>query len=89
MRVPTWHSHSAIKRSTPKIREANYEKIAISPGEGEIRSTMDIQWASTVSINKYIGIYPHAYILYGGGRLRRMGGTKLYGKMNSRYKKVH
>lgn len=73
---------------------------------------MDIQRASTVSINKcmhvcicvcvcmyaYMHLYmytyisiqnTHAHILYGEGGEGNEGETKLYGKMNGKYKEVH
>lgn len=88
------------------MTEANFGKLAI-PAEGGIRSMLDIQKASTVSVNKYMCThiciyiythvhththtytYTHVYILYGVGGEKECGGTKLYGKMNGRYKKVH
>lgn len=40
-------AHSAIKSSTPKMIEDNFGRV-VTPGEGKIRSTMDIQMASIV-----------------------------------------
>lgn len=40
-------------------------------------------------VHTHIHTYTHVYILYGVGGEKECGGTKLYGKMNGRYKKVH
>lgn len=39
----------------------NFGKVA-TPGEGKIRSTMDIQMASIVSVNKFVCIYTYTCI---------------------------
>lgn len=54
-------AYSAIKRSAPKMTEDNFGKVA-TPGEGKIRSTMDIQMASIASVNKYMHIYTYTCI---------------------------
>lgn len=43
------------------MTEANFGKLAI-PAKGEIRSTLDIQKASTVSVNKYMCTHIHVYV---------------------------
>ena len=65
-------THSAIKSSTPKTIEADFRKVA-TPGEREMRSTVDIQRASSVTVNKYVCAYIYigmcvcVYIYMDGG----------------------